>query len=435
MLFTLEVLKAAEGDCLLLHWGTGKAPNLAVIDGGPRNIYEQQLRPRLKQIADKRGLKQLEIQLVMVSHVDNDHITGVRKLFAEMDRDVQNNVPEADRLLRALRLWHNTFDDIIGNSSGAYYDTLTKSVQASVGGQPNPAVRSGLEQEFKQQSGLKDSEALFHAEAISEILAGQADGRELRTLLETLRQSGWVKYSLNNPFLAGGNATLLTGELAQNQVQLHGMWAAVYGPLQPDLDDLQTAFDDYIKKQGLSAKTVLAAYADKSIPNLSSIVTLVGMEEGGTRKTILLTGDARGDKIMEGLKKHGVLGKSSVFFDVVKVPHHGSDRNLDPDFFQNLIADHYVFSASGKYSNPDRDTLQWLLDARGKSARYHIHLTYTLAELDKLREAEAKNNGKTWNAGKDSLASLFAAYGAGYNYVLHEGTGNQIDLGDEKLAW
>ena len=35
MLFTLEPLKAAEGDCVLLHWGTGADAKLAVIDGGP----------------------------------------------------------------------------------------------------------------------------------------------------------------------------------------------------------------------------------------------------------------------------------------------------------------------------------------------------------------------------------------------------------------
>src|SRR5262252_3492897 len=44
-------------------------------------------------------------------------------------------------------------------------------------------------------------------------------------------------------------------------------------------------------------------YSDKSVPNLSSIVCLI--EKNGKR--VLLTGDARGDKIREGLDNAGLL--------------------------------------------------------------------------------------------------------------------------------
>lgn len=58
MLFTLEPLPAAEGDCLLLHWGTAAQPKLAVIDGGPGTIWETSLLPRLEEIVDSRDLQQ-----------------------------------------------------------------------------------------------------------------------------------------------------------------------------------------------------------------------------------------------------------------------------------------------------------------------------------------------------------------------------------------
>ena len=48
---------------------------------------------------------------------------------------------------------------------------------------------------------------------------------------------------------------------------------------------------------------MLAAFVDKSVPNLSSIVVLA--ELGG--KSMLLTGDARGDKILEGMELAGLL--------------------------------------------------------------------------------------------------------------------------------
>ena len=70
----------------------------------------------------------------------------------------------------------------------------------------------------------------------------------------------------------------------------------VAGPMQPELKELQKDHDDWLKKleeEGLTPEEALAAYVDKSVPNLSSLVMLA--ESGG--KSMLLTGDARGDKI------------------------------------------------------------------------------------------------------------------------------------------
>ena len=50
MLFSLEALKAEHGDCLLLHWGTASARRTLLIDGGPRGVYQDALRPRLMQL-------------------------------------------------------------------------------------------------------------------------------------------------------------------------------------------------------------------------------------------------------------------------------------------------------------------------------------------------------------------------------------------------
>jgi hypothetical protein len=59
----------------------------------------------------------------------------------------------------------------------------------------------------------------------------------------------------------------------------------------------------------------------------------------------ILTGDARGDKILEGLELVGLLEKGgNMHVDVLKVPHHGSDNNMAPIFFTRVTADHYVFS-------------------------------------------------------------------------------------------
>jgi hypothetical protein len=116
-----------------------------------------------------------------------------------------------------------------------------------------------------------------------------------------------------------------------------------------------------------------AAYTDESIPNLSSIVLY--LEQGG--QTALLTGDARGDRILSGLRANGALtGAEPLHVSLLKLPHHGSDRNVERDFFELIHADHYVISADGiAHHHPNENVLTWLVESRKVDDDYTIHLT------------------------------------------------------------
>ena len=124
---------------------------------------------------------------------------------------------------------------------------------------------------------------------------------------------------------------------------------------------------------------------------------------------MLLTGDARGDKILKGLESGrgaGSRGKS-MHVDMLKVPHHGSSNNLETGFFKRITADHYVFSGNGEHGNPERETLEMLFDARGEGAVYTIHLTYPIDEIDIERKKDAEKKHKVWSPAEHSLTALF----------------------------
>jgi beta-lactamase superfamily II metal-dependent hydrolase len=77
---------------------------------------------------------------------------------------------------------------------------------------------------------------------------------------------------------------------------------------------------------------------------------------------MLLTGDARGDKILEGLEMVGLVrkvGRSGI--DLLKVPHHGSSNNLDDEFFERIMADHPCSRAAAS-GNPERES--WRCSSR-----------------------------------------------------------------------
>jgi hypothetical protein len=194
----------------------------------------------------------------------------------------------------------------------------------------------------------------------------------------------------------------------------------VAGPMQPELEKLQKKHDQWLKtKEEKSAEEALAAYVDKSVTNLSSIVVLAKVDG----KTMLLTGDARGDKILEGLELVGALKQGgSMRVDLLKVPHHGSSNNLDADFFERITAAHYVFSGDGEHGNPERESMEMLFNARGGEP-CDIHLTYPVGEIDaarkedwekeQVREQERKKKGgkkpvrEDWSDAKHSLAAFF----------------------------
>jgi len=429
MLFTLEALKAKEGDCLLLHWGDAADPKIALIDGGPGNVYETFLRKRLDQIIANRGLNQLILELVMVSHVDNDHVVGIKKLFGALRSEVQSNLTGP---IRVERLWHNTFDDIIGNALNAHYDQFTASFEAAASGAPKPGTIAAIADALDKRDQASGEEAQHLAEDISLVLAGHGEGRTLRIDQKFLFDQGQTQ-RLNKPF---GN-TLITAELTPAKKAFLGLDIQIIGPLQPEIDALQAAFDAYLLTNNLNTgQAALAAYADKSVPNLSSIVCIVEAKIGSKTKSILLTGDARGDRILAGLRQQGRLAQGAnakLHVDILKGPHHGSDRNVEPDFFKTISADTYVFSGDGKHGNPERDTIEWLIASRAKADIYTLVFTCPVATIDAKRKQEA---GNKWNAQKHSLKQLLDdKKAAGFAFKIVEDAPIKIDLGLEMVGY
>jgi hypothetical protein len=375
MIFSLDIRRAGKGDCLLLHYGPKKDPGLAIIDGGPAGIYGAHLRPRLLEIKRARRLgkgKPLPVDLLMVSHVDDDHVQGILDLTREL---IETEDARQPPLLRVMDLWHNSFDAVVEDGEG--------DLAKAFGGHSEAASLAGK----KPDEGLLDdfdwSDEEEEEVALSsfKVLAGLAQGFRLRNDAEKLGIE-------INPEFRG--ELILAGEDASAPLEFdRGLAFTVVGPMKPELEALRkkhAAWLKELKAKGKSPSAALAAYVDRSVANLSSLVVIA--ELGGKR--MLLTGDARGDKIIQGLQMSGRIGAggaSAMHVDVLKVPHHGSARNLETDFFERITADHYVFSGDGEHGNPEREALEMLFDARG-DAPFTIHLTYPVPKIDELRKKD-----------------------------------------------
>jgi hypothetical protein len=355
MILSLDVRRARKGDCLILHYGTKEDPGLVLIDGGPSQVYTPQLKPRLAQIRKARDLAAddpLAVNLMMVSHIDDDHINGILELTKELITATDERKPLP---LKVRDLWHNSFDDIIGNSP----KELLASVTASFGA-------AGL-------MGELDSEG-FDAHT-AKVLASVGQGFHLRDDARKL------KLPVNKEF--GGGLVMAD---KKDPIDFgKGLQFTVAGPMKAELLALQKEHDAFLKtEENKKNKAALASFTDTSVANLSSLVLLAEVD----KKRILLTGDARGDKILQGLEQVKLLAPGGkMHIEILKVPHHGSDRNMETGFFERVTADHYVFSGNGEHGNPERETLKMLLEARG-DANYTVHLTYPVNEIDVGRKAD-----------------------------------------------
>jgi hypothetical protein len=172
----------------------------------------------------------------------------------------------------------------------------------------------------------------------------------------------------------------------------------IVGPTRGTLKALQDEWGvwlaDQMKKEKEADAVKAARALDKSVPNLSSIMLLVE----GDGKTVLLTGDGRGDHLLEGLQQAGMLNADgTLHVDLFKLPHHGSNRNVTAELFERITADTYLICADGKHDNPDYQTLKWLVEAAIKQERsMDIVVTSTTpATAALVAEFEPEHSGYT----------------------------------------
>ena len=81
----IEMLRAGHGDCLWIEYGDPKAPRRVLIDGGANGTHKRAIRPKLLQLPEKDR----RFELLMVTHIDADHIAGVLDLLEDKEANFQ----------------------------------------------------------------------------------------------------------------------------------------------------------------------------------------------------------------------------------------------------------------------------------------------------------------------------------------------------------
>jgi beta-lactamase superfamily II metal-dependent hydrolase len=434
----LTVFQSEKGDCLLL---TGADGRMVLVDGGMKAAYSRHVAPALGRLRDEGKT----VDVVYVSHIDQDHISGVLQLmddevawriydFAQMNGNTHKKPPASPRPPQVKSLWHNAFHEQVKDNTGEIEDMLAASA-AILSGSENEAVRELASQQAELVTSI--------AEAIQ--LSRRVSPDQLGIKL--------------NPPAKG--KLMLVRDSSGSTIKVGGMSFSIVGPFSADLKNLRKEWNDWLKNnkdrlksiqkraeddagkfsvreigeimmpklrqaEELSSLLPLAAKPAKfklgmrgkvTTPNLASLMFFV-KEKG---KTLLLTGDGHHEDILKGLKHIDELdGKGGLHVDVLKVQHHASEHNIDEEFCRRVTADHYVFCGNGEHENPDLRVLQAIADSRlsadpavrsgnkqaGNGFKFWFNSSEQATEKDKAKEHMREVNKRVQKLAKGSSGQM-----------------------------
>lgn len=338
-IFRIELLPARHGDCLLLEYGDASRPHRVLIDGGPIGAYGA-LSQRLAALpADQR-----ELELLVITHVDGDHIEGCLKLLNH-------------RELATFRdIWFNGWPHIAQplkepppprpgaiNAMGATGQTGGPAAAAA------NAQRSAL-QGAMISVRIEDRQwnAAFQGAPIFVPAIGPLPVREL---------PGGLRLTLLSPTLekleklrAAWDRALERAELdatddAALSARLEGRAAFRSGGLRrrPKPEEM------------LSSAALALGPIDNAVANGSSIAVIA--EYQGRR--IALLGDAHAPTLTAALRRlAGAAGEPRLRLDAVKMAHHGSAANLSEDFLSRIDCKTWLISTDGSiFNHPDDEAI------------------------------------------------------------------------------
>src|SRR3954463_1120878 len=159
----LTVFHSDKGDCTLVTAASG---HRLLADGGMGSSYTESVAPELtKLLADKKH-KQLDV--VYVSHIDDDHIGGVLALLDDLmawrvfdhQKKIGNTAakaPDAPRPPDITEIWHNGFSDLLSHNAGAIESQLAESAAVLSGFSASDFPDDALHRAVAEHQDLAES--------------------------------------------------------------------------------------------------------------------------------------------------------------------------------------------------------------------------------------------------------------------------------------
>lgn len=331
---TLEILEAYHGDSLLIRYGTKKKVNI-LIDGGISRTYNRTLKNRIQTLI-KSGEN---IDLLVMTHIDDDHIGGIISLFQDVDID--------KGIIK--RIWFNSGKVISSFLNSNSIINESRDIRLLMNDQTQVSVTQGqcLEDEIIK-IGIQ--------------------------LLPILEQP--------EPFNIEGATLIVLSPNREGLEMLNESWEYETDTVT-EVSSCKTDYDKSIEE--LVEKDVFKI--DSSKVNKSSIAFLFEY----MNKRVLMLGDSHPDVIVNSLEKLGYSKENKLKVDVIKVSHHGSSGNTNRRLLDIVICKNYIVSTNGsRHGLPNKKCLARIINSSVEDIIFHFN--YDIAQDIFTEEEKEKYN-------------------------------------------
>lgn len=352
----IKLLKAFNGDAILISFKESGTPRNILIDGGVPATYVQKGKigkleyGELRETVDKIKDNNEKIDLLVLTHVDDDHIGGVLKWF-EKDK-------EAHKIIG--KVWFNS-----GRLISEYFDE--QEIAENLLEIPIESTLTSIEQGVKFEDYIETK--------------GIWD-RNIVIALGCFKYLG-IKFKILSP--SSDKLKLLLGKWEKEKPESLDTSA--------DKNDYGLTLKEHITKDKFKE--------DPAIHNGSSIAFIMTFE----KMNFVFLADAHPSVVVNSLKAFGYTKEKPLNAELVKISHHGSKANNSVEMLELIRTNKYVISTNGdKHAHPNKQFLARLALVNGNCEVYfnypeqieHIFSEDDYTDFQNFKPTSAHNNEFTF---------------------------------------
>lgn len=315
----VNFLEANNGDCILVSYEYDGYKKNIMIDSGVSKTYEYKIGRLKKEGSLKKVILDLQekdqnIDLLIITHVDDDHIGGILKYFASNDYD--------SNLIK--KVWFNS-----GRLINEYFQRNSENQN---------------EQELNEfdTTNTSISQGVTFESRIESIW----DKRLIKSSLEEINEQG-IKFKILSP----------------NDEKLKKLLTKWEKEAVSSLTSSETDYDKTIEYLTESDEFK----EDQSIHNGSSVAFILEILD----KKMLFLGDAHPSTIIEKLIEDGISENNKLKLDFVKLSHHASKANTSYELLKLIDCKKFIVLTDGSFHGlPNKVTFSRIFNINNDSELY-----------------------------------------------------------------
>lgn len=326
----IKLLKAYNGDSIWVSFLENETPRNILIDGGIGNTYKttSNVKGDLHKLIDEIKDKKQFIDLLVLTHFDDDHIGGILRWL--------NKDKEATKLIK--KVWFNSGKEIAKKFEIEENRDLQIEIVDGVD-DFYTSTKQGIEfEKFLRDNNLWEG-TIIEQGSICELF-----GLRLKILSPNSEKLNKLLklYKKEKDYFTSGH------EL-----------------------DFGTSLKDFIIEE---SQPDFKFEEDKSVANGSSIAFIIEYED----KCYLFIADAHPSIIIEGLNKLGYNKDNPLHVELMKVSHHGSMYNTNKELLEIVKTDKYLISSNAtKHGLPNKRTIARIIN---NNPNAFIYFNYDLKD-------------------------------------------------------